>query len=136
MPLNLVFPSNINIILISILLISIYILYKDYKYENETDFITDCKDFENNTNKYENSNLYHLYSNINDNDKVFINDYINYINIKYKKEKPAFYKKINRIRNQVLFASIASILVAKSSIGFLESLKKNYIQFFIMSGII
>lgn len=127
-----------NIILICIIIISIYILYTDYKYEceNSDKFILDYKDFEKNMDKYSNSNIYNLYSNMSEEDKQFVNDYIIYIRTKYKKEKPVFHNKIKKIRNQVVLASIASVLLAKTSIGIFASLKQNYIQYFLVSGVI
>lgn len=127
-----------NFILIGIIIISIYILYNDYIYEceNSDKFIMDYKDFENNIDKYNNSDLYKMYTNMSENDKKFVNDYIIYTRTKYKKEKPTFYTKIKRIRNQVILASIASILLAKTSMGFFGALKQNYIQYFIISGAI
>jgi hypothetical protein len=126
----------VNIIFVIIILSSIYILYNDYKYEceNAEKFILDHKDFENHIDKYNNSDFYNLYKNMSEDDKKFINDYIIYTRIKYKKEKPNFRSKLMKIRNQVFLATIASILVAKTSVDFLNTLKKNYVQFFIISG--
>jgi hypothetical protein len=127
-----------NIILICIIIISIYILYNDYKYEceNSDKFILDYKDFEKNMDRYSNSNIYNLYSNMSEEDKQFINDYIIYTRTKYKKEKPVFHNKLKKIRNQVVLASIASVLLAKTSMGIFASLKQNYIQYFLVSGVI
>lgn len=128
----------INIIFTIIILSSLYILYNDYKYECESSdkFILDYKDFENNIDKYHNSEFYNVYKNMSEHDKIFINDYIIYTRTKYKKEKPNFHNKLKKIRNQVLFTSIASILLAKTSVGFFTALKQNYIQYFIISGAI
>ena len=133
-----IYRPYVNIIFIVIILSSIYILYNDYKYENENSdkFILEYKDFEKNIEIYEKSNFYNIYMNLSELDKKFINDYIIYTRTKYKKEKPTFHKKIINIRNQVFFATIASILLAKTSIGFIESLKQNYLRYFIISGTI
>lgn len=138
MAINDMIKPYINILFIVIVLSSIYILYNDYKYEKENSdkFILDYTDFENNIENYKESNFYNIFMDMSENDKKFINDYIIYIRTKYKKEKPTFHKKISKIRNQVFFASIASILLAKTSMGFFASLRQNYLQYFIISGTI
>ena len=129
------FPTHI--ILFCIIIITIYILYNDYIYErdNRCDFIEDHKHFENNLHRYEQSNIYNKYSNLSDSDKLFLNDYVNYIRNRFKNGKPTFNKKLKRIKNQVLFASIASFLFASSIGGFFKSLEKNSIQHFLIAGI-
>jgi hypothetical protein len=138
MPIRDTIKPYVNIIFIIIILSSIYILYKDYKYEceNADKFILDYTDFEKNIENYKETDLYNVYMNMSESDKKFINDYIIYTRTKYKTEKPTFRKKLIKIRNQVFFASIASILLAKTSMGFFASLKQNYLQYFIISGTI
>jgi hypothetical protein len=135
---NNVTKPYINIIITIIILSSIFILYNDYKYEceNSDKFMLDYSDFEKSMEKYKESDYYSIYINMSENDKKFINDYINYSRIKYKKEHPVFRNKLKKIRNQVIFATIASILLAKTSVGFFTALKQNYVQYFIISGII
>ena len=127
----------INIILICVVLISIYILFKEYIYEkeNRSDFILETKDFEDNYEKYNESDIFKSYSNLSEHDRKFLNDYINYTIIKNKDNKPSFYKKIKKIRNQVIFSSMVTFLFASSVKSFLIALRQNSIQHFIISGI-
>lgn len=114
-----------NILLIFAILFTSNILYNEYKYEkhNKKKFINNCQDFEENLDKYKNSKLFNYYINCSDCDKKFIDDYITYIGLKYKNEKPIFNKKIKKMKSQLIYTSCVSFLFSTSITGLLSVLQ-------------
>ena len=84
----------INFIFIITVIYLIYMIYHDYMYHkhNKDDYILSPSDFENNLDKYKDSNLFNEYTKMSETDKLFINDLINYIVLKHKLGKPSFNK--------------------------------------------
>ena len=87
-------------------------LYLDYIYhiDNKHKFIIDSTDFEDNLDKYSNSQIFEVYKNLSSEDKLFINDFINYTVVKHKKYKPNFKKRVSSIKDNIIFAALTSNL--------------------------
>src|SRR5690349_19601567 len=88
--------TYVDIIILLFLLITIYELYKSYNYNKEFNdkFITETGDFDYKLDKYKNSKLYHKYESLSEEDKEFVNDYIIYVYLNNKENRPEFPKKL------------------------------------------
>jgi|Laugresu1bdmlbdd_1035124.scaffolds.fasta_scaffold05769_2 hypothetical protein len=123
----------INAIYILIILYLLYNIYDDFKYHknNKDNYVLCLDDFEKNLDNYKESNLYNKFNNLSDNDKKFLNDYIIYIMLKYKDDKPNFNKKIDKWKYNVIFPSIIANIHRISSGEFLlSSFKTNVLHHF------
>ena len=122
----------INILYFFVVLYLVYILYTDYKDHNynKDNYILCTDDFEKNIHNYFNSELYNKMNNLSDNDKKFLNDYIVYIMVKHKSEKPNLNKKINTIKYDVIIPSIIAHIHNFSIYSILLSFRQNLLQHF------
>lgn len=125
----------INFIIAIGALYLIYMLYLDYKYqiENKDKFILEVSDFEDHLDKYSNSKLYELYNNLPPDDKLFIDDYINYVRTKDRRTKPRFKKKIKSITDNIIFSAITSNIGSFTTFAALNSIKSNTLHHFTTS---
>jgi len=114
-------------------LVMIYIIYTEYMlyYQTKDDYILEACDFTNNEIRYEHSNLYQYYKNLPDHDKIFLDDYINYIRNKHCENKPRYKKKISKLKNNIIYASVIGFIFHLSYSSLISSVKKNTAQHFI-----
>lgn len=119
-------------IYIIIIFYILYIIYQDYIYhiENKDRFILCVDDFENNLDKYANSELYTKLNNLSDIDKNFLNDYIVYTMIKYKTNKPQISKKISTLKYDIIIPSIISNVHNIAILPIILAFKQNILQHF------
>ena len=122
----------INIICIISLL---YILYQSYiEYKKDLEFkqtyITNHDDLEDKLAECNNSNLYNMYQNLSEDDKKFLEIYINYARIKQKNNMPKYSKLYNGIKNQILFSCILSLILKRNPSSLFSLLKQNTLQQF------
>ena len=120
----------INIIFIITVIYLIYMIYDEYMYHNHNkdNYILSLSDFENNLDKYKDSNLFNNYTNLSYSDKIFVNDFINYTVLKHKLDKPRFKKRISRIKENVILPAITSNIGSFTMLGIIMSLKQNLTQ--------
>lgn len=105
----------------------IYMLYLDYLYQqnNRNNFILEIEDFEDHLDKYDNSKLFEIYKNLPPDDKLFIEDFINYVRTKDRKNKPRFNKKMKGLKDNIILATITANLGSFTALSAINSLKKN-----------
>lgn len=122
----------VNAVFIMAVLFMIYQSYIEYKKNREYEniYLTDHKNIEDKLSECENSNLYQLYKNLSDDDKKFLEIYINYARIKQKTDKPKYTKIYKGIKNQILISSIISLLLKGSHSSLLHLIKQNTLQQF------
>lgn len=121
----------VDIIVLILFIITIYNLWSAYVYEkeHENSFITKAGDFDYNIPKYENSELYHKFSSLSSYDKEFVNDYIIYVYLNNKENKPDFNKKLKLARNQLILTTICASYLLDAS--FIKSFRQNMLAYFI-----
>jgi len=121
------YDSIINTLCLIAVLYIIYQSYLEYKRDLEfkQEFITDHNDLENKLNDCKNSQLYDIFQNLSDDDKKFLDIYINYARIKQKNNKPKYNKIYNGIKNQIIFSTIISLMLKKNPSNIIPSLKQN-----------
>lgn len=122
----------INIIYFMIMLYLVYVFIQDYidHKNNKNKYILCTDDFERNLHNYSDSKLYNKMNNLSDNDKKFLNDYIVYIMIKHKSEKPNLNKKINAIKYDVIIPSLIAHVHNFSIYSILLAFRQNILQHF------
>jgi hypothetical protein len=113
----------------------LYILYQSYiEYNKDLEFkqtyITNHDDLEDKLAECNNSKLYNIYQNLSEDDKKFLEIYINYARIKQKNNKPKYNKLYNGIKNQIIFSTTLSLLLKKNPANIFSSLKQNTLQQF------
>lgn len=108
--------SYVDIIILIFLAISIYELYKSYNYNKEFNdkFITKTGDFDYKLDNYKKSQLYKRYIALNDDDKEFLEDYIVYVYLNNKENRPEFPKKIKTARNQLILSTLLGSYLLKT----------------------
>lgn len=113
----------------------IYMLYLDYLYQanNRDNFILEVADFEDNLNKYGNSKLFEIYKSLPPEDKLFLDDYINYIRTKDRKTKPRFNKKMKSLTDNILLAAITANIGSFTAFSAINTLKSNTLHHFTSS---
>jgi len=123
--------TYVDIIILLFLVISIYELYKSYNYNKEFNdkFITASGDFDYKLDKYKSSNLYHKYMALNEEDKEFVDDYIIYVYLNNKENRPEFPKKIKTARNQVIISTILASYLLNTPI--MKTFRQNMLSYFI-----
>ena len=87
-------------------------------------------DFENNLSKYNGSQLFEIYKNLSKVDKLFVHDFINYSVVNHKENKPKFKKKLNTIKDNIVFSALTSNVGSFSSVSVFTALKQNVLQHF------
>lgn len=122
----------INCIIVIGAIYLIYMLYLDYLYQskNRDCFILEIEDFEDHLDRYENSELFKLYKNLSADDKLFVEDYINYVRTKDRKTKPRFDKKMKSFKDNIIFAAITSNIGSFTTFGALNTLRTNTLHHF------
>lgn len=125
-----------NIIINCIIVISaiylIYMLYLDYLYQtkNRENFILEITDFEDHLDRYEDSKLFKMYNNLSPEDKLFLEDYINYVRTKDRKTKPRFNKKMKSLKDNIIFAALTSNIGSFTAFSAINTLKSNTLHHF------
>lgn len=122
----------INIICIIVLF---YIIYQSYiEYNKSLEFkqlyITDHNELEEKLDTCKNSQLYNIYQNLSEEDKKFLEIYINYARIKQKNSKPRYTKIYNGIKNQIILSTLLAIIMRKTPGNIMTLLRQNTLQQF------
>lgn len=111
----------------------IYIIINSYvEYQKQLEFnqkyITDHNELEDKLLECQNSKLYNLYQNLSEDDKKFLDIYINYSRIKQKSEKPKYQKLYNGIKNQLIYSTLLTIILKGNIKSIIPVLKQNTFQ--------
>ncbi len=124
------YDTIINILCIISLIYILYQSYIEYQKNKEfkNNFITDYKELHDKLQHCQNSKLYNIYKNLSNEDKQFLDIYINYARIKQKNNKPKYNKLYNGIKNQILFSSLLTLLLKRNSSNIISSLRQNTLQ--------
>lgn len=132
--LNEILNYIINISICFAIIYMIYNFYDEYKKEEEFNkkFITEPENLDENikNNLYDNSQLVEIYNNLSDNDKRFLNDFINHARITQKTEKTKYNKLKNTFKEQFLINTFITILFQRNIGSIINSFKQNTLQQF------
>lgn len=126
------YDNIINFLFIFALFYIIINSYIEYKKELEfkEKYITDHNELEDKLIECQNSKLYQIYQNLSEEDKKFLDIYINYSRIKQKSDKPKYKKLYNGIKNQLLYSTILTVLLKGNVKGIIPVLRQNTLQQF------
>ena len=127
------YDTIINILCIISLIYILYQSYIEYQKNKEfkNNFITDYKELHDKLQHCQNSKLYNIYQTLSEEDKKFLDIYINYSRIKQKSDKSKYNKLYKGIKNQLVYGTILTILLkGANSHTILNSLKQNTFQQF------
>lgn len=124
-----------NLINVLCIIALIYIIYQSYiEYQKDLEFkdrfITDHNELETKLEQCQNSKLYNIYKNLSNDDKKFLDIYINYARMKQKNNKPKYNKLYNGIKNQIIFSTILTFFLKRNSTNLLSTLRQNTLQQF------
>jgi len=127
------YDTILNILFIIILFYILITSYIEYQKELEfkQNYITDHNELEDKLLECQNSKLYNIYQTLSEEDKKFLDIYINYSRIKQKSDKSKYNKLYKGIKNQLVYGTILTILLkGANSHTILNSLKQNTFQQF------
>ena len=126
------YENIINLLFIFTLFYIIFNSYLEYKKELEfkKQHITNHNELEDKLIECQNSNLYHIYNSLSDEDKKFLDIYINYSRIKQKSEKPKYKKLYNGIKNQLLYGTVLTVILTGNFSAIIPVLRQNTFQQF------
>ncbi len=122
-----------GLLCVVMIIVIVYVIVQDYLYyKNEDPFmVTNIGDLEklSSMSKYDGSKLYDMYQDLNEKDKVFVDDYIAHAMLCHKSRRPSFKKRYNGFVKQIFVTSVISVLVFSSSFG--KQMKQNTFNYFI-----
>jgi histidinol phosphatase-like PHP family hydrolase len=126
------YDSIVNALCLFALLYIIYQSYIEYKKSLEFKqlYITDHNELHEKLNECKNSQLYNIYQHLSEEDKKFLEVYINYARIKQKNSKPRYTKIYNGIKNQIILSTVLAIIMRKNPGNIMTLLRKNTLQQF------
>jgi len=117
----------LDLITALLIIFFIYTIIKEYyytkKYENSA--VTKYTDLEEKEidAKYKDTKLYKIYHELTDTDKEYLCHILNAYRMKYKEDKPNYYKLIKTLKIQILYNAIITLFIKRNLTNAFDTLR-------------